>query len=311
MAPLLTRLGVGSLGGFGFSGGPSGPGFSASGGTVTTPGNGYTYHTFSTPSSFVVSSAPEGSNVEVLVVAGGGGGGQTIGGGGGAGGIVFHSSYSVATTSYTVTIGNGGTGAVGSPAYTTGNGSPGQDSVFGNLTAKGGGGGGNYSSSSYQPGGSGGGTGAGTDGTTSATQPSQTQTGAPPGFVQYGNVGGESPGTNQGGAGGGAGGAASGPTAGVGQQFPAFTGTLIGIPALEPLNGFYGGGGGAGGRNPGGVSSPGGSGGGGAGGNGAAGSNGTQYSGGGGGGGGYRDSPIVSYSGGNGAPGIVIIRYLA
>ena len=60
MAPLLARLGLGRSG-FGFgkkSGGSSGP-FSATGGNIAdalAPGNGYKYHTFGSPGSFISNS---------------------------------------------------------------------------------------------------------------------------------------------------------------------------------------------------------------------------------------------------------------
>ena len=82
-------------------------------------------------------------NVEFLVVAGGGGGARTNtsgdsegGGGGGAGGLLAGFS-GVTNSSITVTIGAGGAGATSSNT----NGSVGQNSVFGSITACGGGGG--------------------------------------------------------------------------------------------------------------------------------------------------------------------------
>ena len=65
-------------------------GFSATGGNVSAlaPGNGYKYHTFTSPGTFSVASG--NGSVEILVVGGGGGGGLCHGGGGGAGGLVFH-----------------------------------------------------------------------------------------------------------------------------------------------------------------------------------------------------------------------------
>jgi hypothetical protein len=106
--------------------------------------------------------------VSYLVVAGGGGGGgsttaNTQGGGGGAGGLrtsygsttggggSSESSLSLSTsTSYSVTLGAGGSGG------TTGLGGDGNDSVFHTITTTGGGGGG-YTSNDGRPGGSGGG----------------------------------------------------------------------------------------------------------------------------------------------------------
>ncbi len=74
--PLFT----GSKFGFGKDaaggGGPVGPGqpFSASGGDVTpagiTPGNGYTYHVFTSPGNLVCTQA---GSIEVFGVGGGGG----------------------------------------------------------------------------------------------------------------------------------------------------------------------------------------------------------------------------------------------
>ena len=60
------------------------PVFSASGGFKDSPGNGYTYHVFTTSGSLVCSGGPK--SVEYLVVASGGSGSSRHGGGGGAGG---------------------------------------------------------------------------------------------------------------------------------------------------------------------------------------------------------------------------------
>ena len=77
----------------------------ASGGNLSdalAPGNGYKYHTFSSPGNFTV-SAGEGEDgiVEVLVVAGGGSGSSTnIAGGAGAGGIVHATGYQISPGTY-------------------------------------------------------------------------------------------------------------------------------------------------------------------------------------------------------------------
>jgi hypothetical protein len=110
-----------------------------------------------------------------------------------------------------------------------------------------------------EPGGSGGGGSRDNVAGGVATQPT-----ANPGFsngsiTQYGNAGGPSsagffPGGGAGGGGGGGAGGtgttSSGPgngsDAGNGVQFPQFTGTLIGVPALSPLSGYFAGGGGGG-----------------------------------------------------------------
>ena len=72
-APLLGLQGSG--GGLGYLAGGGAAEFLASGGTVTTPGNGYKYHTFSSTgaATFIVDSGA--ADIQLLVVAGGGGAG--------------------------------------------------------------------------------------------------------------------------------------------------------------------------------------------------------------------------------------------
>jgi len=94
-------------------------------------------------------TAPIGvSTVEYLVVAGGGGGGNgydNAGGGGGGAGMVLSGTISVIPgTSYTITVGDGGNGGVGSqattpPGRTNASGTVGANSVFSTITALGGG----------------------------------------------------------------------------------------------------------------------------------------------------------------------------
>ena len=248
--------------------------FVATGGTITTI-SGYKIHTFTSSGTFTPNKT---GTVEYLVVAGGGGGGGFIGGGGGAGGLLTASSFSVTSSAHTVTIGAGGSGRNGFD----GNGTVGNHSVFGSITAISGGfGGGGVGGN----GGSGG--GGGHDG---GAQPGS-------GTVGQGNDGGwngsrQSPGY----PGGGGGGAGS-----VGGNPPnTSTGGNGGSGSASSINGssVYRAGGGGGstysvGANPG----TGGSGGGGAGGriNGS----GTTNT---GGGGGAADT-------GNGGSGTVIIRY--
>jgi hypothetical protein len=120
-------------------------GISASGGTTTTA-NGFRYHAFLTSGSFTVSV---GGRINYLVVGGGGGGGDRHGGGGGAGGVVSGTTTFTSTT-YSITVGNGGSfgaaaesrAGVGSPfgAGTKG----GDSSIAGIATAFGGGGGGTH-----------------------------------------------------------------------------------------------------------------------------------------------------------------------
>jgi hypothetical protein len=250
------------------------------------------------------------SSVEVLVVAGGGAGGGYHGGGGGAGGVIYNANFSVTPgTSYTVTVGAGG--AAATAISSTGN--PGDNSVFGTLTAFGGGAGisQGLEALARNVGGSGGG---GCDGSAGVNHPGGIGVpgqgfpgGAvfgdgPPLFINYATAGG-----------GGAGGPGTGPT--------SVTGGAGGPGLPYSISGslrFYGGGGGGTQLGTGTGSPPvasyglGGVGGGGIGGY-------TLFAGGpavrvstngepntGGGGGGYLYSGL---GGGAGGSGIVIVRY--
>jgi len=287
-------------------------GLTASGGTLATPGNGYNYHTFTSPGNFVVTGD---GFVECILVGGGGGAGAPLGSGGGAGGLVHHSSFAVSSGTYPIAVGGGGAGATGpgTPGTNT-TGQKGSSSTFGGMTADGGGGGAPYAFDGITPpnqvsGGSGGGYSGPAPG--SATQPGLNSPFTPdPNFAQYGNSG--APGGDPVGGGGGGAGAAGPPakTGGAGRQYPAFTGPLIGVPALGPLSGFYAGGGAAGSRA---TPLAGGAGGGGP----SAptpglpnnyGAAGTQNSGGGAGGGFYAGVRSGSTASAGGS-GIVIIRY--
>ena len=295
MAPIFTGLKLG----FGAAGGVIGK---ATGGNVSAlaPGNGYIYHTFTSPGTFTASIS---LTVEVLVVAGGGGGGGSpggnSGGGGGAGGLVIHPGMAINSGSYPVSVGDGGNPGPGPFSGTVGT-----QSVFNGLTALGGGAGGGYQFPGGNGGSGGGGGGYGDPYGSSpvpGSQPTQPQS-APPGYLQYGTAGGTSSPGNPGSAGGGGGAGGSGGNdtsgvGGVGLRYPQFTGILIGVPSLAPLSGYFAGGGGGGEYS---GTKPGGLGGGGRG----IGTPGTTNSGGGGGGGAVG-------SGGTGGPGIVIIRYLA
>jgi len=301
MAPIFT----GSKFGFGRSAdasGPIGPFVSATGGNIVIePGNGYRYHTFTSPGILTATSA---GTAEVFLIGGGGGGGstpgQTGGGGGGGSGGYFYGSFPITPGSYPVGVGTSGV------KNTTG----GDSTFFTYFTAKGGGGGG-FQGTAGKPGGSGGGgAGATPDAKGNGIQPATPST-----FPEIARGGsgagpGDIPLTSGGGGGGAAGGGNSASfsgTGGPGVQFPQFSGPLIGIPALAPLSGYYGGGGG-GGRGPSGPSGGGGGIGGGGSGSQAPASSpaatpGVQYSGGGGGGGGKDDAKP-------GGQGIVVVRYL-
>jgi hypothetical protein len=297
MAPLLSRLGYGR-GGFGFgrlSGGGEIP-FSVTGGDVDglQPGNGYTYHTFTTPGTLTVTGT---GNVEVLVVAGGGRG---LGGGGGAGGLIYRLSYPLLSGSYPITVGPGGSGTQPTPQGTAGG--NGSNSIFDTLTASGGGGGGQPSTpgvSDGVAGGSGGGAGGWAGGIARVGGAGNVPPTTPPQGNPGGSANANGPVYGSGG-GGGAGGAGTPGTSttqgpgGVGLQYPQFTGTLIGVPTLSPLSGYFAGGGGGGGGGSGATAT------GGLGGGGNTGVAGVTNSGGGGGSDGIA-----------GGAGIVIIRYLA
>jgi hypothetical protein len=312
----------GSSGVDALAGTPSGPGFSASGGNVdgAEPGNGYAYHIFTSPGTFVASGS---DTIEFLVVGGGGGGGQWRGSGGGAGGVTSNvsgfpksdaiASYSVSPGTYPVTIGPGGAGG-------SGDGTAGTNTVFNGpgvnsgspITAPGGGYGAGCPNNgcphvSGGPGGSGGG---GRDNTSSPGTGSGGSSNAPTSVA--GNTGGSTTQAYTGAGGGGAGGQGYGfpdpnqGDGGPGVAVPGFAGPLFPtmpaawISATGPTGLF--GGGGAGHEYPGDPHS-GGPGGGGDSGSSGAGEGGVDYTGGGGGGG------ADSSNGGEGGDGIVIIRY--
>ena len=295
--------------GIGGGTGAAAPGFSITGGQVNKlqPGNGYVYHTFTATGILTATNVPN-AGVEILVIGGGGGAGE-LAGGGGAGGLVYASAYNLSGT-YTVTIGGGGSG---SPFYGPSGGTPGTATTFSNgagiLIANGGGGSRNQGIG--LTGGSGGGA-CGPNVVGPANQPSQN-----PQFSvieQYGFAGGSGSGTSPGDRSGGGGGAGAvgnprtpSPTSaygGNGRQYTQFEGTLIGVPGLAPLNGYFAGGGGGGSRGDSFplISRPGGLGGGGTGETSV--TSGTTNSGGGGGGGSYPGT-----FGKDGGSGIVVLRY--
>jgi hypothetical protein len=266
----------------------------AIGGTVTTSG-GYTIHTFNSSGTLLAYRPVE---VEYLVVAGGGSGGGNIniahgaGGAGGyrssvsgelsGGGVSAESKLSLTgNTSYTITVGAGGSGT------TQTNGS---DSSLGTVTSVGGGRGGSTSSNNGLTGGSGG--GAGYAGSTLGSG----TTGQ--GFA--GGTGSSPSGGVAGGGGGGGAGQLGGNTSAsnCGNGGNGVSSSITGSAVTR------GGGGGGGAYNL--TVGNGGSGGGGAGGNhvGVSPVSGTSNTGGGGGGAGG------SGAGANGGSGVVIIRYL-
>ena len=151
--PVFTGITRG-IGGFGFGGGAGGPGLapsgiSATGGTTSTPGNGYKYHFFTSSGSLVVSEAGTGQ-VDYLIIGGGGSGGDgpdsgdyQAAGGGGAGAFLTGTSSNLSAATYPVSIGSGGAAGSGSnPSNTGGQGRDGSDTTWNSLTAPGGGAGG-------------------------------------------------------------------------------------------------------------------------------------------------------------------------
>lgn len=247
--------------------------------TGLTNGTGYLFRVAAVnangTSSYVTSTTitPAGAppTVEYLVVAGGGSADNT---GGGAGGYRTATGFSVASGStYTVTVGAGGSSSNGS------------DSVFATITSIGGG-------KSRSSGGSGGGGVWGNPPTSGAA-----------GTAGQGNNGGNGGTGTWGGSGGGGGAGAAGGNGGAGTSYPP--GGVPGnggIGLQSSISGsatYYAGGGG--GCGDGGGSS-GGLGGGGAGRNATSGTAGTANTGGGAGG-------NTSSTNSNGGSGIVIIRY--
>lgn len=251
--------------------------FDATGGTISTPGDGYKYWTFLAGDTLNVTNA---GPVEYLVVAGGGAGGAggtSAGGGGGAGGLL-QGSMTLSVGALAIAIGAGG---VAGAASTTQPGNGG-DSSIGTLITSLGGGSGAAGSLGARTGGSGGGGSsvatalhaAGTTGQGNAGTDGVANSGSEPG--------------RSGGGGGGAGSVASnaiGGTGGNGGEGVTVWGRTL-----------AGGGGGGGGTTPG-VGKAGG-------GNGslnAAAAAGTANTGGGGG-------SAKNGAGGDGGSGIVIIR---
>jgi hypothetical protein len=234
MAPIFT----GGRMGFGRVDAPSGSAaspFSATGGTKSTPGDGYIYHVYTSPGSQSFDAqATSTTNIEFVIVGGGGGGGHggdASSGGGGAGGLVYGILPSgLSAGSYPVVIGGGGASGAGG-----GNGGvPGGGSTLafntGTITAQGGGAGQSRPGSGplSQPGGNGGGGSMFASPTSGApgTQPSENP-GNPLVNTQYGNPGGNGSSNTQGGAGGSANGSNS---QSVNATFPNSSTILSGSP---------------------------------------------------------------------------------
>jgi hypothetical protein len=263
----------------------------ATGGTITSDGN-FTYHTFTSTSTFT--ALEKIKNAEVLLVAGGGGATGAGSAGGGAGGLIAHTSQSLtAGTSYTVVVGAGGTSGASSDTSTSGS-----NSQFASLTAVGGG------RAPFRANGVSGGSGSGAPAATSTFS-------AGTGTSGQGNNGGTAVANYTGGGGGGAGAVGGNASTGFSGTGGAGSNTYISWASATStgVNGYYAGGGGAGGQNV--TSATHGLGGIGGGGNGAS-SNGVNGSSGvantgGGAGGGWAGS--IDTAGGAGGSGLIIVRY--
>jgi alpha-tubulin suppressor-like RCC1 family protein len=276
---------------------PAGISGVALGGNVTIDG-GYHIHRFDYDSTFTVVDGL-GVNFEVLLVGGGGGGGGL--GGGGAGQFSKAVGVTLANGDYPVVVGARGLGQ--------GGGNDGQDggsSSFNGTTVLGGGGGGSLNDDGSQVGrngaaGGGGGVeinvagAAGGTGSTEGNGGNGAHTGA-----SFPNPGGTS-----GGGGGGSGtngfNATSSATTGVGGA--GGDGTTDSITGTGVVYAAGGGGGGSTSAGNGGSSDTGGKGG--VGSSATEGTDGQTPGSGGGGGAGFASDP------GNGARGVVIIRYLS
>jgi loricrin len=219
-------------------------------------------------------------DLELLLMGGGGAGGSTTlgyrGGGGGSGaGVyfsvlrVFSSTESSGGKTMNVSIGNGATGKTqGAPEISASGGGSSLSGVVSASAPGGGGGRGLYPGGSYGSGGAGG-SGGGSD-SPGGNLPGASGSGgsvpsAPAGstYQLLGNPAGNITPTNYGNSGGG--GATQpgtpgtqgpgnpspgwGAPGGNGILLPGFVGNLIGLPALNPLSGGFGGGGGSGGYN--------------------------------------------------------------
>lgn len=182
------------------------------GNSISTPGDGYKYHVFTSPGNFQVTKVSTSSllnNIGYLVVAGGGGGGYwnepgvggyNGGGGGGAGGVRVGTFYIQTTINYPISVGPGGSG-----------GSPGTDSTINTtfIVATGGGAGGNGGGVPTGAGGAGanGGSGGGGGGQNGPPLPAGQTVASPDGISPTSQGYPGTPGAGgSGGKGGGAGG---------------------------------------------------------------------------------------------------------
>ena len=315
--------------------------FSATGGSILNPGDGYTYHVFIGSEDFIVTSGK--SKVDAFIVAGGGGGGAgRHGAGGGAGGLRTISNIPVnpGPGIYAIVVGAGSAAMPYWKAFSGGipgsSGFRGDSSTCFGYTSTGGGivrygpgtptsptNGGSGSGAQHYPSGQG-------SGNTPPVSPPQGNPGGAGGYVYPGPE--KSFVCGGGGGAGATGGNGTAPTFASGNGGDGVPSTTIswsipssyGTPGPSPGRYFAGGGGGAAGTYESDPASPffgnfvGPGGQGGAGGGGPKGSpyvygshtgrSGTTNTGGGGGGGNFNLDD--NYGGGAGGSGIVIVRYV-
>jgi len=346
--PLLSLQSMGGgAAGLMISAGEPDP-IAATGGTKSYPGDGYIYHVFTSSGSLVVTQG-EGAEFNALLVGGGGGGGFDRGGGGGGGGLYNGTELKMgAAATYPVTVGSGGAGNPQDPvpggdwpkARGNNGGSSGMPTLVPAGGVAGGGGGGGAASnpdgSAYDGRGR---TSASGGGALNQHGEGGLATNPNTGAGPYGSPGHGSqqgaPWGDTGGGGGGAGGqlntgresdpgAPSVPTdapplqlgsyGGWGKEIPWVPGLVAG--SLSPTGTAYFAGGGFGGGSAAAAYPPGstaptmdyrwaGSGQGGH----IPGYGGDAVGGTGSGGGGGGQSPVGSRVGGDGAPGVVVVRY--
>ena len=311
----------------------------------------WTYHTFTSPGTLTLQNTSVAKDAEFLLVGGGGAGGVANnngsdgGGGAGAGNVNTYVSFTTADLGdgdFYITVGNGAArfpgppspGAAAQPQQVGADTTVVKGGPNAELRAKGGGGGGHGPIGGplgpHGTGGSGGGGGGGGGASPSHYGPGITNTPQPllsgvggVTITQRGNQGGHgSTPPYYGGGGGGAGGAGIPGTTnpprgrgGAAVQIVGYDGASIGVPALNPYNGYYGGGGPGGAGGPGNQpaneapvngSTPG-----------SPASNGPRQGGdgvantgsGGGGASGAPAPPAPGSPGGAGGPGIVVFRY--
>ncbi|CAN2209020.1 Cadherin_repeat domain containing protein [Candidatus Nanopelagicaceae bacterium] len=273
---------------------------------------GFCYVAFKNATSYTWSPPTALREIDLLVVAGGGGGGSRHAGGGGAGGVINLTSVGINGTDINLSVGSGGAGGVeasaGGNTGTNGNNSQASGGGLTTRIAIGGGGGG-YGAGTNSGGSGAGGGSSGAGGANTAGQGFPGSAGITDGANYW-----------VGGGGGGAGetGTASATSkAGSGGRGTsiswltanASSGVGVGVESSQQF--FVGGGGGGGSDRAGIAGGNAGLGGGGAGSTGTASAgNATTNTGGGGGGSGISGVGTGSLKGGDGARGVILIRYL-